>query len=178
MDNNSLNIQNDTLIAVNEKGDQNYEFQVKNQYEFSSKGRKLKVEIIEEADGINLFSCEGVRYPFEIVSVKQNTYEVLVNGVSYNFAVETPFSLKRREILAAMRPENENEELTAPMPGKIVAVHVKPGQEVNAGDPLLVLEAMKMQNTLTAASKGTVATVSVKPGQNVSKDDLLVEIKK
>ncbi|MCI5982136.1 MAG: biotin/lipoyl-containing protein [Marinilabiliaceae bacterium] len=178
MDNSSSNIQNRTLIAVGENGEQNYEFQVKNQYEFSSKGRKLKVEVIEEADGINLFCCEGVRYPFEVVSVKQNTYEVMVNGVSYHFAVETPFSLKRREILAAQRPVNLNEELHAPMPGKIVAVHVKVGQEVNAGDSLLVLEAMKMQNTLTADSKGTVIGVHVKEGQNVSKDDLLVEIKK
>ncbi len=178
MDNNSENVQNRTLIAVGENGEQNYEFQVKNQYEFSSKGRKLKVEMIEEADGINLFSCEGVRYPVEIVSVKQNTYEVMVNGVSYRYTVETPFSLKRRQILAAQKPVNENEELHAPMPGKINAVHVKVGQEVNPGDALLVLEAMKMQNTLTATCKGKVVTVSVREGQNVSKDDLLVEIKR
>lgn len=178
MDSSSQNIQNRTLIAVGDNGEQNYEFQVKNQYEFSSKGRKLKVEVIEEADGINLFSCEGVRYPFEIVSVKQNTYEVVVNGVSYHYTVETPFSLKRREILAAQRPVNENEELNAPMPGKIVAVHVKVGQEVMPGDPLLVLEAMKMQNTLTCQSKGVVVSVNAKQGQNVSKEDLLVEIKK
>lgn len=178
MDNNSQNIQNRTLIAVGENGEQNYEFQVKNQYEFSSKGRKLKVEMIEEADGINLFCCEGVRYPVEVVSVKQNTYEVVVNGVSYHYTVETPFSLKRRQILAAQKPVNENEELHAPMPGKIVSVHVKAGQEVMPGDPLLVLEAMKMQNTLTATSKGTVVSVNVRDGQNVSKDDLLVEIKK
>lgn len=178
MDNNSQNIQNRTLIAVGENGEQNYEFQVKNQYEFSSKGRKLKVEMIEEADGINLFCCEGVRYPVEVVSVKQNTYEVMVNGVSYHYTVETPFSLKRRQILAAHKPVNENEELRAPMPGKIVSVHVKAGQEGMPGDPLLVLEAMKMQNTLTATSKGTVVSVNVRDGQNVSKDDLLVEIKK
>ncbi len=64
------------------------------------------------------------------------------------------------------------------MPGKIVAVHVKPGQEVMPGDALLVLEAMKMQNTLTCQSKGVVVTVNAKQGQNVSKDDLLIEIKK
>lgn len=178
MENNSVNIQNRTLIAVGENGEQNYEFQVKNQYEFSSKGRKLKVEMIEEADGITLLSCEGVRYPVEVVSVKQNTYEVVVNGVSYHFTVETPFSLKRRQILAANRPANENEELRAPMPGKIISVHVREGQEVMAGDPLLVLEAMKMQNTLSATTKGIVVAVGVREGQNVSKDDLLVEIKK
>ena len=64
------------------------------------------------------------------------------------------------------------------MPGKIVTVHVKVGQDVNPGDPLIVLEAMKMQNTLTATSKGKVVAVNVREAQNVSKDALLVEIKK
>ncbi len=178
MDNNSKNVQNRTLIAVGENGEQTYEFQVKNRYEFSSKGRRLKVEMIEEADGITIFSCEGVRYPVEVVSVKQNTYEVVVNGVSYHYTVETPFSLKRRQILETQRPVSENEEMHAPMPGKIVNVLVEQGQEVNPGDPILVLEAMKMQNTLTCTTKGVVTTIDVKAGQNVGKDDLLVEIKK
>ncbi len=171
------NIQNRTLIAVGGNSD-TYEFQVQNNYEFSTKGRKLKVEQIEEADGILLFSCEGVRYPVEIVSVKQNDYEVMVNGVSYNFTIETPFSLKRRQILAANRPVSDTEELRAPMPGKIASVMVTEGQEVNAGDPLVVLEAMKMQNILTATEKGKVSAVKVKEGMSVGKDDLLVEVKK
>ncbi len=178
MDSNTLNIQNRTLIAVSDTDESSYEFQVKNQYEFSSKGRKLKAELIEEADGILLFSCEGVRYPVEIVSVKQNSYEVVVNGVSYHYTIETPFSLKRRQILAANRPADLNEEVVAPMPGKIISILVKAGQEVQPGTGLLVLEAMKMQNTITATTKGVVEKVSVREGQSVSKDDILVEVKK
>ncbi len=171
------NIQNRTLIAVG-KDEETYEFQVRNSYEFSTKGQKLKVEIIEEADGFLFFACEGVRYPVEIVSVRQNNYEVMVNGVSYNFTIETPFSLKRRQILAANRPVSDTEELRAPMPGKIVSVAVEVGQEVNSGDTLLVLEAMKMQNSLTSNTKGIVTAIKIKPGVNVGKDDLLIEIKK
>lgn len=170
------NIQNRTLIAVGQNGE-NYEFQVQNYYEFSTKGRKLKVELIEEADGIMLLACEGVRYPVEIVSVRQNSYEVMVNGVSYNFTIETPFSLKRRQILAANACVSDTEELCAPMPGKIANVMVEVGQEVNPGDPLVVLDAMKMQNNLTATARGVVSAVKVKAGVNVGKDDLLVEIK-
>lgn len=171
------NIQNRTLIAVGDN-DETYEFQVKNSYEFSTKGRKLKVELIEEADGFQLFACEGVRYPVEVVSVHQNNYEVMVNGVSYNFAIETPFSLKRKQILAANRPVSTTETITAPMPGKIVSVMVKEGQEVSPGDQLLVLEAMKMQNTLTSTVKGTVTVVKAQAGASVGKEDLLVEIRK
>ncbi|MBP5364684.1 MAG: biotin/lipoyl-binding protein [Bacteroidales bacterium] len=171
------NILNRSLIAVG-KDNSTYEFQINNRYEYSTKGQKLKVEFIEEADGFLLISCEGVRYPVEIASVRQNEYEVLVNGVSYTFSIETPFSLKRRQILAAQKPVNESEEIHAPMPGKIVNVLVAAGQEVQPGDAILVLEAMKMQNTLTATSKGTISKIDVKIGQTVSKDDLLVEIKR
>lgn len=172
------NIQNRTLIAVNEENGSTYEFEVKNSYEFSTKGRRLKVEMIEEADGFLLFSCEGVRYPVEIVSAQQNHYEVMVNGVSYEFDIETPFSLKRKQILAANRPVSDSEEIAAPMPGKIVSVGVQVGQEVSEGDPLLVLEAMKMQNTISAPCKGVVKLINAKPGTTVGKDDILVEIKK
>ena len=171
------NIQNKTLIAVGKNGEE-YEFKVQNSYQYSTKGCKLTIELIEEADGFMLFSCEGVRYPVEIVSRKLNNYEVLVNGVSYNFTVETPFSLKRREILAANQPVSDGEDVCAPMPGKIVSIIAQEGMEVNPGDPLLVLEAMKMQNTLTASVKGVVKTVAAKAGATVGKDELLVEIKK
>lgn len=171
------NIQNRTLIAVG-PNEETYEFQVDNKYQFSTKGQKLKVEMIEEADGILLFACEGVRYPVEIVSVRQNNYEVMVNGVSYNFTIETPFSLKRRQILAANKPVSDTEEVRTPMPGKIVSVAVKVGQEVKQGDPILVLEAMKMQNTLTAPINGIVTVVKAKESTNVGKDELLVEIKR
>lgn len=169
------NIQNRTLIAVGKSGEV-YEFNVQNSYVFSTKGRKLKVEMIEESDGIVLFSCEGVRYPVEIVSVKQNNYEVMVNGVSYNFSIETPFSLKRRQILEANKPISNTQELMSPMPGKIVSVAVEVGQEVAEGDPLLVLEAMKMQNTLVSDITGVVTAVKVKAGQNVGKEELLIEV--
>lgn len=63
-----------------------------------------------------------------------------------------------------------------PMPGKIVSVVVKEGDEVEAGAVLLILEAMKMQNEIVAPAGGTVKKVSVKPGQNVEAKDVLIEI--
>lgn len=63
-----------------------------------------------------------------------------------------------------------------PMPGKIVTVAVNEGDEVKAGQVLVILEAMKMQNEIVAPSAGTVKKVHVKPGQNVEGKDLLVEL--
>ena len=63
------------------------------------------------------------------------------------------------------------------MPGNILEVKVKEGDQVNANDMLLVLEAMKMQNTISTHMKGTVTKVTVVPGKTVGKDDVLIEIK-
>lgn len=154
-----------------------YEFTIRNNYEFSFKRQELRIDLVEEADGFLVLSYKGLRYPVEIVSRKQNEYEILLNGVFYTFSVETPFSLKRKKLLAANQSTVSSEIIKAPMPGKILDVLVNPGQEINKGEALAVLEAMKMQNTIVAGNKGRVTRVCVKDGQTVSKDEILIEIK-
>ena len=63
-----------------------------------------------------------------------------------------------------------------PMPGKIVSVAVNEGEEVKAGQVLLILEAMKMQNEIASPASGVVKKIHVKPGQNVEGKDVLVEL--
>ncbi len=62
------------------------------------------------------------------------------------------------------------------MPGLVVRVEVEPGQQVTAGAPLVVLEAMKMENQLAAPAAGTVTEVRVRPGATVEKGAVLVVI--
>jgi biotin carboxyl carrier protein len=68
------------------------------------------------------------------------------------------------------------QRLSAPMPGRVVAVHVGPGERVVPGTPLVVLEAMKMENEFTATVEGVVAEVRVAAGQTVNAGDLLVVV--
>ena len=67
-------------------------------------------------------------------------------------------------------------EVRAPMPGLVLHVRVQPGDAVEAGQGLLVLEAMKMENEIKAAQAATVARVHVAPGEAVTKGTLLVEM--
>nr|WP_304081714.1 biotin/lipoyl-containing protein [Mitsuokella multacida] len=86
--------------------------------------------------------------------------------------VEAPKAkAKEKEAVAAGAGEHS---IDAPMPGKIVKVVVEEGQSVKAGDVLLVLEAMKMQNEITADADGTVKAVNVEAGQNVKVKESLV----
>jgi len=117
------------------------------------------------------------KYPVEIVRSRQNKYEILFNDISYTFTVETPFSLQRKKVLNASKGKASAEYIKAPMPGKIIDVLVREGGIVQRGEPVVILEAMKMQNEILSPVNGTVVKISAKPNTNVMKDDLLVEIK-
>ncbi len=117
------------------------------------------------------------KYPVEVVSSRQNRYEILFNDISYTFTVETPFSMQRMKVMNAARGKTEKETLKAPMPGKIIDVLVREGSNVLRGEPLVILEAMKMQNEIQSPVNGQIIKVLAKPNSNVMKDDILVEIK-
>jgi len=117
------------------------------------------------------------KYPVEIVRARQNKYEILFNDISYTFTVETPFSMKRMKVLSTVKGKTEKESLKAPMPGKIIDVLVREGSTVLRGEPLMILEAMKMQNEIQSPVNGQVISIHAKPNSNVMKDDLLIEIK-
>ena len=139
--------------------------------------REYRINIMEDDKYGTYIFWKNRRYPVEIVRSRQNKYEVLFNDISYTFTIETPFSIKRKKYLSKESGKSDRENVIAPMPGKIVDMLVKEGAEITRGEPLLILEAMKMQNEIQSPVNGTVTSVNVTPGTNVNKDELLVEIK-
>jgi biotin carboxyl carrier protein len=171
----SNTIQKNRLIALGDSNTEHY-FIVKDSFNFGYRRHMLQVEMEVDSDGFTMLTCRGVKYPVEIVSQKQNCYEILVNGVSYSFSVETPFSLTRKRLLASQKKSAKTATIKSPMPGKVLNVMVEEGQIVNSGDALLVLEAMKMQNTLLSSATGIVQKVRVREGTSVAKNAHLFEI--
>jgi propionyl-CoA carboxylase alpha chain len=72
-------------------------------------------------------------------------------------------------------PPDLSRFLIAPMPGLLTALHVGEGDRVEAGQPLAVVEAMKMENILRAEKSGTVAIVVAQPGDSLSVDQVILE---
>ncbi len=87
-----------------------------------------------------------------------------------------PLAAAHRHGSVAGRGERRKRDVKAPMTGSIVEVRVKPGDHVEAGDVVLVIESMKMNNELRAPVGGTIAAVQVKAGQRVQQNALLVSI--
>ena len=118
-------------------------------------------------------------------------YNITVNGVAYSVSVEetaagaapvaapvaAPAAPKAAPAPAAAPKAAAGAAgavtVKAPMPGNILDVKVKAGDSVKAGDTLLILEAMKMENEISAPQDGTMASVNVRKGDVVNSGDLL-----
>lgn len=163
------------LIAVNLKR-KKFDFPIPFTSEIKINGKVGEIKIKQDDKHGTYLLWKNKKFPVEVLYKSQNRYEILLNGVSYPFSIETPTSYKRLKFLSNKLGSKKNENLEAPMPGKIVEVLTEEGREIRAGEPLIILEAMKMQNEIQSPASGKVKKIHIKAGQSVLKDDLMVEI--
>jgi biotin carboxyl carrier protein len=147
-------------------------------------------EVAYEADALvraELSDVEGT--PVRMVKLGTHVYRVVVEKKSgkgryalwvdgYRFEVDALDERTRsiRDLSAANAAPTGPAPVLAPMPGLIVRVNVSAGDVVEAGQGIIVMEAMKMENELRATSSGTVKSVEVAPGTAVEKGMLLVSL--
>ncbi|MBT9394743.1 biotin/lipoyl-binding protein [Hymenobacter sp. NST-14] len=143
-------------------------------------------------------TLNGQPFEWDLAALGNNRYHLLYQGRSYSAQLlEADYTAKtmvlqlngqRLELQAKDRFDllldklgmsaavsTKVNELKAPMPGLIVDIRVAVGQTVQKGDPLLVLEAMKMENILKAPGEGTVAAIKVALRDNVTKGQVLIQ---
>jgi biotin carboxyl carrier protein len=136
-------------------------------------GRSYELEAREPEAGVYLLLHEGRVYECR-VSGEGTATEVRVGIHSYQVHLFDPKRL--RGAGAGAGHEAGRAQVHAPMPGKVVRVLVEQGQEVEAGDGLVVVEAMKMQNELKSPKAGTVAELHARPGATVNAGDVLAVV--
>ena len=116
-------------------------------------------------------------YNAEVVSTDyaEKSIVLKINGQRVELHAKDRFDLLLERLGMSNTAAAKVNELKAPMPGLIVDIRVQPGQAVLKGDPLLVLEAMKMENILKAPADGTVSHLKVNLRDNVQKGQVLVQ---
>ncbi len=139
-------------------------------------GVDLNIDFVEQEDFQYTFDWNGKRYFCELVSRDQNKAIINVNGVEYKFSIESLFSYIRHRMITTGDEKSLSKHIIAPMPGKIADIFFNEGDLVNIGEPILTLEAMKMQNEITADCNGVIQKIRIQQGQSVMKDELLIEI--
>ena len=152
------------------------------------------------------YTVKGVDYEVEIQDIEGNIANVTVNGIPFEVEMKQPVKAGKQKVkLSEERRAEESEErrvkseesnsssasvastssaptagagkpVVAPLPGTINEIKVKVGDKVNAGDTVVILEAMKMQNNIEAETSGTITSINVNKGDAVMEGDTLVTI--
>jgi biotin carboxyl carrier protein len=152
--------------------------------EVERRGNEFTVEIDGQRHGLELVNLDGavasLRFPATGRSLQitshhgpNGSWRVTVGQREFNLEVLTP--AEAVEAVSAARDSGPS-RVMAPIPGKVVAVKVEPGDEVEPGQALVVLEAMKMENELAADQAGKVAAIHIAAGDTVEGGELLVEL--
>ena len=103
-------------------------------------------------------------------------FNITVNGKAYDVAVEETTGGVAPVAAAPVAAPAGGEPVTAPMPGTILDIKVSVGTEVKEGQPVAVLEAMKMENDIPAAKSGKVVAINAKKGDSVQTGDVILTI--
>ena len=109
------------------------------------------------------------------VDFLKKTYTVEVNHNSYTVEIANQLDILIKEMGFEVGKTKQINAIKAPMPGLILEINVSVGQQVNEGDNLLILEAMKMENSFASPRTGTIKSIAVAKGDSVNKGQLLSE---
>ena len=115
----------------------------------------------------------------KLVSVKevnheQKRYHIQIDGRAYQVQISDAVDQQILKMNLKSKKSNQLKELRAPMPGLVRQVNVNVGDQVDSGDSLFILEAMKMENLLKSPVNGIVSEIFVKPGESVEKNQILL----
>jgi len=149
------------------------------------------------------YKVKGVDYEVEIAEVEGNIAKVNVNGIPFELELEKPINAAKHPSMArpkvdAPRPAaaaaapaaapapqpaaapaatpGAGKAIKAPLPGTVTEIKVQVGQQVNIGDTVLVLEAMKMQNNIESDFAGQVTSIVVKQGETVMEGAVMITV--
>ena len=166
-------------------------------YEISLENRTAKIDLLNKVGSKILISVDENKYNIDIVEVEKGVYSILYNGKSYNIELTEGTSCKKYivntfaktfniEIIDAETKyqqsrmqghEHEGEnDISSPMPGKVVKIPVSIGDSVKSGQTLIVVEAMKMQSEFKAKADRIVKDILVREGDTVEAHRIMIRL--
>lgn len=141
----------------------------------------------EELDGFNAVSSDGMlyhildngqKYEAKVLSSDANAkaYRVEINGTVYHISLKDEYDILVDKMGLSISTEKKSGNIIAPMPGLVLDIMINEGDEVEKGDALFILEAMKMENVIKADGKATIKKIHCTKGDSVDKSQLIIEM--
>jgi len=140
-------------------------------------GNLLSWDVRSLGNGNYHILCGDKGFQAEVVKIdrESKTVDLTINGRKYSVQLRDKFDLLLEKMGMNTVSAAKVNTVKVPMPGLIIDLRVKAGDAVKTGDPLLVLEAMKMENIIKAHGDGVVKLVKIKKGDSVEKNQVLID---
>jgi biotin carboxyl carrier protein len=141
-------------------------------------GTPSDLDIQKQPNGLIsvLYNGKSFTAVLENVDVKNKEISLRIDGQIYKVAIKEPIDQLLTSMGLDLKAMQKVEPIKAPMPGMVLKVLVEPGQQIQKGDGLLILEAMKMENILKATGPATVKAIKVAERTAVEKGTILIEM--
>lgn len=140
-------------------------------------GQAEALDWVQAAPGLYHLLRDHQPFRIEVIRAEpgRKRFAIRVNGRAYEVLLADDLDQQIDRMGFRLHSVQSVSRIEAPMPGLILAVHVSAGDPVREGDPLLILEAMKMENVILSPRDGVIRAVAVQQGAAVDKKSLLVE---
>ena len=156
-----------------------YKVKVNNSSEFNFNLDQLnKLNIVQATKPIYHILENNKAMVAEVIhnDFDSKSYTIRVNSNNYTVKIENQLDQLIKELGFSVGSSKKLNDIKAPMPGIIIGIEIKKGDQLKEGDTLLILEAMKMENAIICPKDATVKSILVKTGDTVEKNKLLIEL--
>ena len=145
-------------------------------YDFNIEVADLNWDCVEVKNGQFHILHDNKSFVADVVEADYSTkkFKIQINGNLYEISLSDRFDDLRQELGMESTASVEN-NIKAPMPGRVLNISIQAGDAIAKGDNLLVLEAMKMENILRAERKGVVSKINAVAGDSLAVDDVIME---
>lgn len=157
----------------------NYKVNVNETAKFEFNAEQMSsFNLVKEQDGHFHILKNNKAFRAEVINTNfyHKTFTIKVNGNPYEVKIADHFDQLVNQLGLSVINTQKVTDIKAPMPGLVLGISVEIGQEVQKGDALLVLEAMKMENVIKSVGEGIVKAIHIDQGKAVEKGQLLIEM--
>ena len=157
--------------------DKEFELEVLSDDQVKINSEVKQLDVISFSNNKKHAIIDNVSYSIEYVSFDEEKKAVTlkVNNHSYHVSLKDKYDILLKELGMSNLSTKVVKEIKAPMPGLVVSIEVEKGQEVKAGDSVVILEAMKMENVLKSPVDGVIKNIKVVEASTVDKNTVLIE---
>ena len=162
---------NDMIITINSK---KYSVKITSSSEVEINNRKVSTEVSQINDNAYLLRFNNKVFEITAHKLDKDKYGVVIDGSYFEALVRTQLQERAFELQKNKNISSKKVNIRAPMPGLLLKLKINIGDKIKAGEPLLLLEAMKMENEIRSPIDGVVQKILFKEGQSVEKNSIIL----